>query len=164
MDPLYWVQGNLAKFPCTQYKGKRFLNFDTVPVKVHLNKLDFCNLLIKIFDLIPKFLVDFHRKIFTKWAPHCALGKLVSSVCSSTLNSNYKEVIPKFKEDYSEWSVKLCRHGNHWHGHWYVDKTFQVISEQSLTSLFQMKCTSCKTTLRMNWTWQVKAWEKWMMV
>ena len=79
MDPLYGVQGNLPKFPCKQYKGKHFLNFDNVPVKIHLNKLDFCNLLIKIFNLVPKFLMDFYRKIFTKWAPHSAVkGTLIS--------------------------------------------------------------------------------------
>ena len=43
-----------------------------VPVKVYQKKY-FCNLLIKIFNLVPKFLVDSYRIIFTKWAPHSAL-------------------------------------------------------------------------------------------
>ena len=80
MDPLYGVQGNLPKFPCKQYKGKHFLNFDNVPVKVYLKKLDFWNLLIKIFNLVPKFRVYFHRKIFTKWAPHSALVQSNTSI------------------------------------------------------------------------------------
>ena len=31
-----------------------------------------------------------------------SLGKLISAVCSTTLDSNYKEVIGKFKEDFSD--------------------------------------------------------------
>ena len=31
-----------------------------------------------------------------------SLGNLISSVCSKTLKSNYKEVISEFKEDYSD--------------------------------------------------------------
>ena len=85
-NPLYLVQGNIAGFPCARYKGKHFLNFDNVPVKVHLNKLDFCNLLIKIFNLIPKFLMDFYRKIVTRWAPHCAMaGMPPNKLCSNNI-------------------------------------------------------------------------------
>lgn len=31
-----------------------------------------------------------------------SLGKLISAVCSTTLDSNYKEIITKFKEDFSD--------------------------------------------------------------
>ena len=31
-----------------------------------------------------------------------SLGKLISAVCSTTLDSNYKEVITKFKQDFSD--------------------------------------------------------------
>ena len=47
-----------CQIPLYTIQGKQFLNFDNVPVKIYLNKLH--------FNLIPKFLVDFYRKIFTK--------------------------------------------------------------------------------------------------